>query len=117
MIILTISEDPQNFYCIPNNYIVGDALTLVVKDKQKNETTTFTPNAVYYDVNDLVVISNAFTRILYEGGQYLLTILNSSDVEIYKDNIFCTDQPINTYSINSGAYTELDTNNNSYIVL
>ncbi len=57
--------------------------------------------------------SNTFT--LVEDTFYTLEITQGSNL-IFRDKIFCTNQTVDTYSINNSAYTEQSVAN-EFIVL
>jgi len=111
MIILTTSSSAQEIKFIPREYA---ATSIVIHNEDTNTSTTyngltFTTEAYYLKTNI------TFNPVLKEGTFYNISVLNNSDV-IYKDNIFCTDQNIEGYSINKNEYTEHETTN-EYIVL
>lgn len=47
---------------------------------------------------------------LKEGHFYTLAIKQNTDV-VFKDKVFCTNQTIPTFSVNSGQYTSNSSNN------
>ena len=104
MIILTTTLDPQSFVFIPRDKNF-DYVAII--DDQTNETTqienyTYTIGD-YYDT-----IEAEFN--LVENHFYDLVIINGA-VIVYKDRIFCTNQSIVSYSVNSGQYVTNSTTN------
>ena len=66
--------------------------------------------------------SDTFDPILKEGHFYDMTLKKVDGTIIYKDKIFCTDQPIDQtqdqeYTINSGEYISDTTYDNDFIIL
>ena len=91
---------------------------MILRDDSTNTSTTYTSISTSTDKNYLV-ISHAFNPVLVEGRFYDLTIKEGSNI-IYKDKIFCTDQTISDYSVNSGEYTIPtgdDKFDNDYIII
>jgi hypothetical protein len=107
MIVLQESGSAQELKFIPREYTAD---RFVLRDEQKNTETetlaTFT-ESLYYLKTDVVFS-------LKEGRHYELTVKNGSDV-VYRDRIFCTNQSVETYSINNNEYKE-HTSTNEFIV-
>jgi hypothetical protein len=111
MIILTSSASAQQIKFIPREY-TADSIVITDQDTNKPVTysgLTFTTDRYYLQGNV------TFSPVLKEGTFYTISVLNGTSV-VYKDNIFCTDQTISTYSINDGVYTK-HTTTNEYVVL
>lgn len=104
MIILQESASNQTINFIPR---AGGYDTLVITDEQTGDVdtiTTFTSTTGdYYDT-----ITAVFT--LVENHFYSLVVKDGS-TELYRDKIYCTNQSIPTYSVNSGQYTNYSSNN------
>jgi hypothetical protein len=104
MIVLTTSLLPQTFALIPRN---GDFNTVEITDDQTNETTvvsewTFTEGEYYSTLLvEVALIENHFYNLVLKDGTNI----------VYRDRIFCTDQPIVTFSVNNGQYTSNATTN------
>lgn len=64
---------------------------------------------------DLVLDFTAPTQLV-ENRFYMMTLFDINNNVLLKEKVFCTDQPISTFSVNKGQYT---TNNsaNNFIVL
>tara|TARA_B100000902_G_scaffold390938_1_gene440747 strand:- start:3829 stop:4260 length:432 start_codon:yes stop_codon:yes gene_type:complete len=130
MKILTTSTSNQTLSFLPREY--PSTVKMTLRDNSTNATTTVDTLTLSKN-NDNASITNAFT--LVEGRFYDLNIIKgqgqlwntlttqwqlvtdnweniiSSEIVIYKDKIFCTDQTIDQlndsyYDINSGEYTE-----------
>ena len=122
MILFNQDNTFQAFALIPFNFTADRIYLLRVFDKQTKKTTEvgsydFT---VFPNERDLVYIGNLFLSapdIIYEGGSYIITLLDDDFKELFKDNAFCTNQPKVSYDINNGEYQKLNTNNNEFIVL
>ena len=111
MVILTTSASAQQIKFIPREY-TADSIVITDQDTNKPVTysgLTFTTDRYYLQGNV------TFSPVLKEGTFYTISVLNGTSV-VYKDNIFCTDQTISTYSINDGVYTK-HTTTNEYVVL
>lgn len=113
MIVLQKSTDSQTFSFIPRSYTSGLTYTIKVTNETTNKevysetTTSFTAEDYYYQY------SGTFT--LVEDTFYTLEITQGSNL-IFRDKIFCTNQTVDTYSINNNAYTEQSVAN-EFIVL
>jgi cell shape-determining protein MreC len=103
MIILREQETAQTL----NAIIYGsNADAIVLRDEETNIETeincTFSIDRYYVATSVIFPIK--------ENKYYTLTILNGTDI-VYRDKIFCTNQTIESYSINKNVYTEHPTNN------
>lgn len=116
MIHLTTSASAQTLKIIPRSY--ASSVSMILRDDSTNTSTTYSSISTSTDKNYLVV-SQALSPVLVEGRFYDLTIKEGSNV-IYKDKVFCTDQTISSYTVNSSEYT-IPTGNdvfdNDYIVI
>jgi hypothetical protein len=116
MIHLTTSASAQTLKVIPRSY--ASSVSMILRDDSTNTSTTYSSISTSTDKNYLVV-SQALSPVLVEGRFYDLTIKEGSNV-IYKDKVFCTDQTISSYTVNSGEYTVPTGNDvfdNDYIVI
>jgi hypothetical protein len=104
MIVLTTSTNAQTFALIPRN---GDFDTVEITDDQTNETVTveewtFTEGDYYSTLLvEVELVENHFYNLVLKDGTNI----------VYRDRIFCTDQPIVTFSVNNGQYTSNATTN------
>jgi hypothetical protein len=111
MIVLTPSGSQQTFNYIPR--VLGNAVneqpaTMIITDEQTN--TSVSTQAHYSGYGDYVnAIAHTFSLI--EGHFYTLELKNSSNNIIYKDRIFCTAQPLVTFSVNNNQYVSNSTTN------
>ena len=103
MIILKEQVEEQSLKFIPRTY---KATSIVLVNEMTNESTTISSD-FYIDGYYLYTTT---TFDLIEGNFYTLSILNNNDV-VYKDKIFCTNQNLQTYSINKDAYVQHTTTN------
>ena len=116
MIHLTTSASAQTLKIIPRSY--ASSVSMILRDDSTNTSTTYSSISTSTDKNYLVV-SQALSPVLVEGRFYDLTIKEGSNV-IYKDKVFCTDQSVASYTVNSGEYTVPTGNDvfdNDYIVI
>ena len=116
MIHLTTSASAQTLKVIPRSY--ASSVSMILRDDSTNTSTTYSSISTSTDKNYLVV-SQALSPVLVEGRFYDLTIKEGSNV-IYKDKVFCSDQTISSYTVNSGEYTVPTGNDvfdNDYIVI
>lgn len=115
MIVLTPSLSQQAFCYVPR--VLGNATpqlnpTMVITDDQTNTPVSTTTHLVGF--GDYVnTIADTFTLI--EGHFYTIELLNTNDEIIYKDRIFCTAQPLVTFSVNNDQYVS-NTTTNEFIV-
>ena len=104
MIILTTSTSEQSFVFIPRRHTFD---YVGVTDEQTGvtvEISNYTHTiGDYYDT-----LEAEFN--LVENHFYDLVIVNGA-VVVYKDRIFCTDQPISSFSVNNGQYVSNSTTN------
>jgi hypothetical protein len=110
MIVLTPSTSPQTFSFIPRNNTFN---AMEITDEQTNVTSNIfiisTTTGDY--VHTLTAIYNdIITTILIEGHFYTLVLRNGSNI-IFKDRIFCTAQPLVTFSVNNNQYVSNATTN------
>ena len=106
---LTTSASAQTLKIIPRSY--ASTVSMILRDDSTNTSTTYSSISTSTDKNYLV-ISQALNPVLVEGRFYDMTVKEGSSV-IYKDKIFCTNQTISNYSVNSGEYT-VPTGNDQY---
>jgi hypothetical protein len=108
MIVLTTTLDPQIFSFIPRS---SDFDIVEITDDQTNETIliegwTFTEGDYYSTLEaEFELVENHFYNLVVKDGTNI----------VYRDRIFCTDQPIVTFSVNNGQYTS-NTTANTFIV-
>lgn len=107
MLILREQATSQTFKVIPR-YYAADRMTIT--DEQTRDTISY--NITITQTDYYAVISKIIT--LEEGHTYTLTVFDGPDI-VYKDKIFCTNQTVEAYTINNGAYTS-NTTDNEFIV-
>lgn len=104
MIVLTPSTSPQTFSCIPRDNTFN---VMEITDEQTNVTTTIT--IASKTVGDYIYTITA-TYALIEAHTYTLVLKYGTNI-IYKDRIFCTAQPLVTFSVNNNQYVSNSTTN------
>lgn len=125
MIIITTTNLAQTYKFIPR--VKTQNISLELTDDITGEVFTSKADALIDYQGDYTRISteleNVNGKTLSEATFYTLRVLNKalSDT-IYKDKVFCTDQPINQalrqeYDINKDVYQEEQTIENDYIIL
>ena len=107
MIILKEQETEQNLYATIDG---NSADTIVLRDEETNEETTI---QTVFSIDKYYAVTSVILPIK-EFKFYTLTIKNGN-VVVYKDKIFCTNQPIATYTINKDVYTS-NASNNDFII-
>jgi len=104
MIVLTTTLDPQTFALIPRSSVFD---SVEITDDQTNETTIVSEwdytEGDYYSTLEVEVA-------LVENHFYNLVLKDGTNI-VYRDRIFCTDQPIVTFSVNNGQYVSNATTN------
>ena len=100
------------FNYIPRYDIVP---TMKMVDEQQNTTQdcTIVSDIVgsYYNT----ITFNLDTIALKEDSVYLIELYNGSDL-VQADRVFCTSQPISSFSVNTGVYTNAPSTANQYIL-
>lgn len=110
MIVLTPSTSPQTFSFIPRDNSFND---MQLTDEQTNETipVAITSSTSGDYVSTITATFNSSSLQLIEGHTYLLELRNLLNEIIYKDKIFCTAQPLVTFSVNNNQYVSNSTTN------
>lgn len=142
MIILTTSAASQDIKVIPREYV--QEFSMSIRDDSTNVTS-------YYDITstttsgNYMIVSQALNPILVENHFYDLRFYSdyniwntnyqlwendnsfwnvdrTTDVTLYRDKIFCTNQEIDQmedeyYNLNKGQYTTYDGYDNTYLVI
>ena len=103
MIILRKQTTAQSLTFIPR---VMSANTIVLRNETTNEETTIT--ATFALSSYYLTTSTIFD--LDENTFYNLTIKNGANI-VYKDIVFCTNQPNDTYTVNQNQYVANVTTN------
>lgn len=104
MIILTTSTESQTFVFIPR---VGTIDYVGITDDQTNETVEI-EDYEYTEGDYYNTIEAEFN--LVENHFYDL-IIKSEEKVLYRDRIFCTNQPIVQFTVNNGQYISSSTAN------
>lgn len=104
MIVLTTDITPQTFVFIPRDSSFD---TVLITDEQTNVTVTIDTythtEGDYYDTleAEFNLVENHFYNLVIKDGTTI----------VYKDRIFCTNQPLVTFSVNNGQYVSNSTTN------
>jgi hypothetical protein len=104
MIVLTPSGSPQTFSFIPRDNTFN---VMQITDEQTNVTATITITSS--TIGDYINTITA-TFALVEGHFYNL-VLKVGTTIIFKDRVFCTAQPLVTFSVNNNQYVSNSTTN------
>jgi hypothetical protein len=104
MKVLNQKDELQTIRVIPRSY--PSSLTLTLRDDQTNDVVTYA--AGFSIDNDYLVIDNIYS--LREFHFYDLSVLDQDGDVIYKDKIFCTNEPIADFSVNASTETWLEAN-------
>lgn len=118
--MIYLTTDPEHkISLIPRKTLFPIGATEELQYQLYNETTKET---IIGNVTNVEETSDIFDVTisdfqLRDNTFYELTIIGNLSKILYKDRIFCTDQAINNFSINDGAYISAQTNNNNYITI
>ena len=104
MIILTTSTSEQSFVFIPRSHVFD---YVGITDDQTGVTTQIT--GYTHTVGDYYDTLEAEFNLV-ENHFYDLVVVNGA-VVVYKDRIFCTNQNVNTFTVNNGQYVSNSTTN------
>lgn len=99
MIVLKEIGTAQTIRFIPTRKNSGTSMVLRNESTKVSTTYSITTTATSY--------YSTFTKILdlKQGHFYEMTILDGTDL-VYRDKVFCTNQTIETYSVNKDEYVE-----------
>ncbi len=104
MIVLQETNNPQTFNFIRRSDSY-DGLFLTDDQTNVEVEVTISSNTIGDYINTITA-----TFDLTQGHFYNLVLKDGSDV-VYKDKVFCTNQPIVSFSVNNGQYTSNSTTN------
>jgi len=104
MIVLQETNDPQTFSFIPRSDSY-DALFLTDDQTNVEIEVTIDDSVVGDYINTITA-----TFDIIEGHFYNLVLKDGADV-VYKDKVFCTNQPVVSFSVNNGQYVSNSTTN------
>jgi hypothetical protein len=117
MIVLnTLIE--QEIFIIPNMYNDNINLSIDFIDETTKIVYNVSPFLISSNKDILQIVFNNLT-FLKNDTFYNLSVFNTNmqNKIIYKDRVFCTTQNINNFSINDGAYTFPNIDDNAYITI
>ena len=112
MIVLTPSGSPQTFSYVPRvlgNEVNVQPFRMQITDEQTNTLVVSTQSFGQSQGDYVNLIQHTYGLI--EGHFYNLELQNSNNDIIYKDRIFCTAQPLVTFSVNNNQYVSNSTTN------
>jgi hypothetical protein len=117
-IIARYTESVNDIFYI-RNYIVSQLISDFKIRVSQDSGTYESESSQIQILNNLDgITANVNFSILKENTFYVLkAYFNVSNVIIYKDRVFVTNQPQSSYSINSGQYTSPSIDNNNYITI
>ena len=98
MINLLQTENPQTIAFIPRTD--NAPVTIVITSETSGVQTTHTP--VFYI--DRFYKTATLVLDLNENEFYSLIVKDADGIDIYNDSIFCTNQNLDTFTINKDAY-------------
>lgn len=108
MNVLTTSTETQYLNIIPRSNVFDE---LIFTDDSENVSS----NVTIIGVKDKgYFIEIAISCELVENRFYNIELLNESNV-VYRGKVFCTNQPLVSFSVNNGQYVSNATTN-QYIV-
>jgi hypothetical protein len=119
MIVLTTAE-AQWIYIIPTRQFdedLNDIYVDIIDETTKQEYINIPIST--FAIGDLFQIDFMTLDFLKENTFYNIKVyFGATNEVIYKDRMFCTDQPLyGTFSINNGEYILPTINNNTYITI
>jgi hypothetical protein len=120
MIVLT-TQTTQNIGIIPiyqqDPINSGNAFMMEFTNETTKEVFTVQASSVAY-IFDYVQLTSTALTFLKENTFYNLKVyFQNSNTITYKDRVICTNQSIDTFSINNGEYTLPNIDNNNYITI
>lgn len=108
MIVLKEIPTAQDFKVIPRTYL-ADRMEITGETTRETVSYDITTSVTGYYLTWSKIVD------LKENNFYTLTVYNGSDV-VYKGKIFCTNQSVESYSVNSNEFTSVSSDN-EYITL
>lgn len=121
MCMIYLNTNPeQTISIIPRKTLFPIGTTEELEYLLYNETTKEIINSngiidIYAESDIFQITIDDFQ--LTENTFYEFTLMGNLSKILYKDRIFCTNQAINDFTINEGAYISAQTNNNNYITI
>lgn len=101
--MIVLKDTDTTFKIIPRSY---DFDTIILKSEttNKEQTHSVTPTQVDYYAEITAPLE------LKEGNFYALYVFNGTNL-VYRDKIFCTNQDVNTFTVNKDGYVSNSTTN------
>jgi len=114
-IVVTIRDEITNETTEIGSFLDGYAYYVrVIGDNGTYEENLLMGDFAYLYDKGYMIIRDVFN--LVENHFYNLTITDGTSV-IYRDKIFCTNQDVDSYSVNKNVYTTENSYDNDYIIL
>ena len=108
MIVLNVSATSQIISFIPRD---GSYDTLELTDEQTNDTQVV--NIIASTVGEYYHTIEAIFDLV-ENHFYMLVLKDGTGI-LFKDKVFCTNQPLVSFSVNNGQYVSSTTTNDFII--
>jgi len=111
MKILLESATPQTLNFIPREYV--SLVNYTITNEQSNTSVSdtninATTNGGYLEITEIFDLK--------ENIYYNIDITKTDNTLIYRGRIFCTNQDIDTFSMNDGKFTEDTSKDNTYVI-
>ena len=118
MIVLNLNS-PQTFSIIPKTQADPNEYGMFMYFTNETTKEVFAREVtVFSNVKDVFLIGSSDFTFLRVNNFYSLEVrFGYTNEIIYKDIVFCTTQPIETFTINEGNYVLPQIDNNSYITI
>jgi len=100
----TLNFIPREFVSLVNYTITNEETNTSISDTNISTTT----NGGYLEITEI------FT--LKEDVFYNIDITKTDNTLIFRGRIFCTNQNIDTFSMNDGEFVEDTTKDNTYVI-
>tara|TARA_R110001599_G_scaffold211224_1_gene408742 strand:+ start:212 stop:568 length:357 start_codon:yes stop_codon:yes gene_type:complete len=111
MIILQDTNNAQTIKVIPREYTATTTYTVnITSDSQNKLVYTTSQTGQFVQNKYFVEITSNFAN-LKQDNFYTLRITSPSSNDVFRGRIFCTNQTISDYSVNSSQYTTTTSTN------
>lgn len=115
MTILTPDNaNPQNLKFVP--YLISDTNLNVSKITFIDEQTNTSEDAILGALSTESFYKTIEVTINLVNGRFYMAVFFDGTTEIFRDKVFVTDQPIQTFSVNQGVYEYAPSTPNEYII-
>tara|TARA_R100001510_G_C7655880_1_gene215370 strand:- start:3518 stop:3865 length:348 start_codon:yes stop_codon:yes gene_type:complete len=115
MIILQETNAAQFIKFIPRDYVTTTTYNVsIISESENKNVHSQNVSGVFQNVKYYYQFGSNFD--LKENNFYILEITDNSGSLIFKDKIFCTNQQVLDYTVNSGEYTTHSSTNEFIII-